>query len=291
MQTNVYREILGFQCLDHIAHQTTDLFLTRCGIQECEAGYSWGPKLRRQYHMHFVMAGKGYLEINDKVYHLQKDQIFLIYPNTVAYYYADDKEPWTYAFISFHGNKAEQYMRQAGFSPEHCTRKCIFPTDQYVDIVRDMLTTHQLTLTNELRRVSMLFQLVSLLTESHLSLCKPSVPTEYLPETYFEHALRYIQLNYQENISIQDIADYIGITRSYLHSIFTQKENLSPQKFLMNFRIAKAKELLSSTDTLIKDIALKVGYSDSLGFSKIFHNLTGLSPSQYRKLTSDSSKS
>lgn len=286
MQVNVYREVLGFQCLDHIAHQTTDLFLTRCGIQECKAGYSWGPKLRRQYHMHFVMAGKGHLEINGTVYHLHKDQIFLIYPNTVAYYYADYDEPWTYAFISFHGNKTEQYMRQAGFSPECCTRECIFPTDQYVGIVRDMLTTHQLTLTNELRRVSMLFQLVSMLTDSHVSLSRSSTPHEYLPETYFEHALQYIQLNYHKNIQIQDIADYIGITRSYLHYIFTKKEKLSPQKFLLNFRMAKAKELLSSTDTLIKDIALNVGYADSLAFSKIFHNQTGLSPSAYREKTS-----
>lgn len=286
MQTNVYREILGFRCLDHIAHQTNDLFLTRCGIQECEAGYSWGPKLRRQYHMHFIMSGKGRLEINGASYDLQKDQIFLIYPNTTAYYCADYDEPWTYAFISFHGNKAEQYMRQAGFSPECCARDCIFPTCQYVDIVRDMLTTHQLTLTNELRRVSMLFQLVSMLTDSHLSLSKSDVPHEYLPETYFEHALQYIQLNYHKNIQIQDIADYIGITRSYLHHIFTRKENLSPQKFLLNYRVAKAKELLSTTDTRIKDVALNVGYADSLAFSKIFRSHTGLSPSAYREQTS-----
>lgn len=248
MKKNVYRNILGFQCLDHITHQTNDLFLTRCGIQECDAGYSWRPKLRRQYHMHFIISGKGHLEINDRSYTLQKDQIFLIYPNTMAYYCADSDDPWTYAFISFHGNKADQYMRQAGFSPENCTRDCIFPTEQYVKIVQDMLTTHQLTLTNELRRISMLFQLFSILTDSYHSISTPSAQHEYLPETYFEHALQHIQLNYGKNIQIQDIADYIGITRSYLHYIFTKKENISPQKFLLNYRMAKAKELLASTD-------------------------------------------
>lgn len=139
-------------------------------------------------------------------------------------------------------------MRQAGFSPENCTRDCIFPTEQYVKIVQDMLTTHQLTLTNELRRISMLFQLFSILTDSYHSISTPSAQHEYLPETYFEHALQHIQLNYGKNIQIQDIADYIGITRSYLHYIFTKKENISPQKFLLNYRMAKAKELLASTD-------------------------------------------
>lgn len=46
METNVYRDIVGFQCLDHIEHQTNDLYLTRCGIQKCDPSFSWGPKLR-----------------------------------------------------------------------------------------------------------------------------------------------------------------------------------------------------------------------------------------------------
>ena len=109
---------------------------------------------------------------------------------------------------------------------------------------------------------------------------------DYLPETYFEHALQYIQLNYNKNIHIQDIADYIGITRSYLHYLFNKKERLSPQKYLLNYRMNMAKKLLSTTDMLIKDVALNVGYEDSLAFSKVFRNHTGLSPSVYRKQTS-----
>ncbi len=290
MPSNVYCDVIGFRCLDHIAHQTNDLFLTRCGIQECEAGYSWGPKLRRQYHMHFVLDGKGYLEIEGSTYVLEKDQIFLIHPNTMAHYYADYDNPWTYAFISFHGNKAEQYMRQAGFSPGCYTRDCVFPTEQYVEIIQSMLLTHQLTITNELRRVSLLFQLFSMLTDSYHSLIDTDAKHEYPPETYFEHALQYIQLNFGENIRIQDIADYIGITRSYLHHLFNKKENLSPQKYLLNYRMAKAKELLSTTDIRITDIASAVGYADSLAFSKIFRNHTGLSPSAYRKQKLDINK-
>lgn len=44
MQTNIYRDVVGFQCLDKIDHQTNDLY--RCGIQQCTPGYSWGPKMR-----------------------------------------------------------------------------------------------------------------------------------------------------------------------------------------------------------------------------------------------------
>lgn len=283
MQTNVYRDTVGFQCLDHIDHQTNDLYLTRCGIHKCEAGYCWGPKMRPQYHMHFILDGKGILEINNTAYNLTQGQIFLIPPNTISRYYPDNDFPWTYAFISFQGNKAEQYLRQAGFSQTRYARNCVLPPEQYADIIRDMLGTHRLTITNELRRVSQLFALFSLLTETNRSSDQEQPYYDYLPETYFEYALQYIQLNYDKNMRIQDIADYIGITRSYLFHLFNKKLKLSPQKYLLNYRINKAKELLSSTDILVKDIAHDVGYEDSLAFSKVFHNATGVSPSAYRK--------
>lgn len=287
MQTNIYRDVVGFQCLDQIDHQTNDLFLTRCGIQQCTPGYSWGPKMRPQYHMHFILEGKGYLEIEGNSFALEKNQIFMIPPNTTAHYYADYTEPWTYAFISFSGNKAEQFARQAGFGFGQFTRDCIIPTEQYVEIIRSMLQTHQLTITNELKRVSQLFYLFSLLTESYNSTSEDDQDYDYLPETYFEHALQYIQLNYSKNIHIQDIADYIGITRSYLHYLFNKKERVSPQKYLLNYRMSQARKLLSTTDMLIKDVALNVGYEDSLAFSKAFRNYTGQSPSTYRKQTSE----
>lgn len=284
MKQNIYRDIVGFQCLDNIEHQTNDLYLTRCGIQKCPSNFSWGPKKRPQYHMHFILDGEGYLKIDQETYHLKTDQIFLIPPNTSAHYYADSQNPWTYAFISFQGNKAKQYARQAGFDTGQYIRDCVLPTEKFAAIVQEMLDTHQLTITNELRRVGLLFTLFSLLTESYSTSAYVSHKRhEYLPETYLEHALQYIQLNYSQNIHIQDIADYIGITRSYLFHLFNKNLKMSPQQYLLNYRIKKAQKLLATSDIFIKEIAYTVGYRDSLAFSKVFHKATGLSPTEYRK--------
>lgn len=285
METNILYDVVGFQCLDQIDHQTNDLYLTRCGIQKCSPNYCLGPKLRPQYHMHFILDGNGYFEIDHHIYHLRKGQIFLIPPNTTSRYYADGQDPWTYAFISFQGNKSAQYMEQAGFAHSPYVRDCAADPEEYAAIVREMLKTHQLTITNELKRVSLLFSLFSMLTSSYHASDSSYIQKhhDYLPETYFEHALQYIHFNYSKSIHIQDIADYIGITRSYLFYIFNKKLQMSPQKYLLNYRMEKAKTLLSSTDTFIKDIARHVGYEDSLAFSKMFRNAAGCSPSDYRK--------
>lgn len=291
MKLNNFYNTIDFQCLDNIAHQTNDLYLTRCGLQHCPPTHSWGPKKRPQYHLHVILDGRGYFEINSNIYHLKQGQIFLIPPNTVSRYYADPCNPWTYAFISFQGNKAETYVQQAGFLQTPYIRDCVLEPSEFSSIIQKMMETTQLTITNELRRVSLLFEFFALLTSTNPS-TQETLKThyDYLPETYFEYALKYIELNYQQNIRIQDIADYIGITRSYLFYLFNRELNMSPKKYLQQYRIEKAKHLLLSSDTFIRDIARNVGYEDSLAFSKIFRSVTGYSPSAYRIHKSDSSK-
>lgn len=282
--SDVYYEIAGFRCLDRISHQCNDIYLTRCGIQQCSPTHTWGPKIRHQYHMHFILNGYGYLEINGEKYALGPGKIFLIPPDTIAHYYVDSKDPWHYAFISFLGDKAEQYLQHAGFADGNLIRDCNIPPEEFSTIIQSMLDAHQLTITNDLKRIGLLFMLFSLLTESTGTGVKSSVSThDYGPETYLEHALQYIQLNYNRNIHITDISDYIGITRSYLCRIFNKELHQSPQKYLLNYRMEKAKSYLSTSSAPIKDIAAKVGYEDSLAFSKMFYNIVGVSPKVYRQ--------
>ena len=101
-------------------------------------------------------------------------------------------------------------------------------------------------------------------------------------EDYVNYAVRFIESNYS-GIKISDVADYIGINRTYLTAIFKAKMHMSPQEYLMHVRMDKSKELLIKTDVPIYVVAKEVGYNDQLAFSKIFRKKYGLSPEQYRK--------
>ena len=181
-------------------------------------------KLRPQYHMHFILDGSGYFEIDHQIHHLKKGQIFLIPPNTQAWALLC-RQPDT-VDLRFYQLSRKQVRTVYGMKaclsryPDHSD------PEEYADVIRKMLKTHQLTITNELCRVSLLFSLFSMLTASSHSADSqyPQKHHDYLPETYFEHALQYIHFNYNKNIHIQDIADYIGITRSYLFCILTRND-------------------------------------------------------------------
>lgn len=291
-KNNSYRNVAGFHCLELIDRNTEDLCLTRCGIQQCPPNYSWGPKTRPQYHMHFVLDGCGYFEIENQKFHLTRGQIFLIPPNISAHYYAASSNPWHYAWVSFVGNKAQSYVRQAGFSPDVFVRDCYLPPEKFSSLIYEMLQAHQMTVTNELKRCGTLFHLFALLTDSKQASASSDGPHyDYSSKTYLEHALQFIQFNFNRNIQISDIADYIGITRSYLFHIFKQNLNIAPKEYLLQYRMDKAKEFLEKTRESIQDIASNVGYHDSLAFSKMFRHVVGESPSQYRKVFLDKTKS
>ena len=79
------------------------------------------------------------------------------------------------------------------------------------------------------------------------------------------------------------LANFVGLNRSYLNSIFKEELGKTLQQYLMEFRILKACELLESDALSIGDVSRSVGYSDQLLFSKVFKRIQGVTPSEYKK--------
>lgn len=100
---------------------------------------------------------------------------------------------------------------------------------------------------------------------------------------YLEWAFSYIDQNFQNNITVASIADSCKIHRNYLCKIFRDQLGVSPQEFLITYRMNKAVQLLKTTSLSIKDIGNAVGYPNQLHFSRAFKNVYGISPSQWRK--------
>lgn len=97
-------------------------------------------------------------------------------------------------------------------------------------------------------------------------------------------AKQYVQENYNRQVSLEDVAEAIGLSPAYLSTMFKKEMGINFSDFLISCRIEAAKELLKTTDLPIAEVAEKVGYTDSRYFSKTFHKVVGLKPSMYRKL-------
>jgi two-component system response regulator YesN len=92
-----------------------------------------------------------------------------------------------------------------------------------------------------------------------------------------------MQRNFQNNLTEDFLASLFYLNRSYLSQIFRKRTGMKFVDYLNQLRIEKAKELLTSTDLKMYQIAKRVGYDNPKYFFRIFKKKTGLTPEQYRK--------
>lgn len=184
--------------------------------------------------------------------------------------------------MGFHGLNAESYLDLAGLSKENpiftFTRGDLLK-DCFLDMVKSF-DGYKYGAT--LRLQSLLYMFFSELIESSR---EDIINTKniYSKNFYIRKAVEYIQNNYMKDISISQLANYIGLNRSYLSSLFKQFLNTSPHKYLSHYRINKACEFLKDKSFSIAEVANMSGYSDPVVFQKFFKNIMGISPNKYRK--------
>ena len=102
-------------------------------------------------------------------------------------------------------------------------------------------------------------------------------------QTTIKYLKEYVENNYIYDISMQEAAEDMGYSDAYFSKLFKQYFNQNFTAYLTEYRIKKAKELLSNTNHSIKDISRMLGYTDSNYFAKIFKRLVGEIPSKYRE--------
>lgn len=95
--------------------------------------------------------------------------------------------------------------------------------------------------------------------------------------------LEYIEKNYKENISLEEIANYVHMNKSYLSHLFKKETQKNIYSYLLDFRMEKAKKLLAETKQSIYQVGCLVGIPDSAYFSKVFKKYTGMTPLEFRK--------
>lgn len=107
--------------------------------------------------------------------------------------------------------------------------------------------------------------------------------SESQPLDLVEQVLAYMERNYMKNIGIGQIAGDLNITQSYLSTLFHKKTGTTFVKYLTRMRITKAKELLMENKLNIQQVAEQVGYYSTRHFTKLFTEIVGVYPSDFKK--------
>lgn len=262
-----------------------DLTLYQFGWERCDPLHSFGPYMRNHYLFHYVISGTGTFigrdsSGTDHEYRVRSGDGFIIFPKQVSSYFADKTHPWEYTWVEFDGMKAKEIVGLAGLSMD---------SPIYHPGMRDLGLELRDTMTNIARSesrsplylIGQLYLFADYLTRSS--------STRYLPphsskiqDFYVKEAMTFIEQNFQNDISVEDIAAFCNLNRNYFGKIFRKAVGKTPQEFLINYRMAKASELLKMTDMTIGSISVAVGYPSQLHFSRAFKNVYGMPPKEWR---------
>ena len=255
-----------------------DAMIYTCGYETCKPSHSYGPVVRSGYLIHYILGGKGIYKTDGRIYQLSGGDAFLIRPNTLIYYEADRYHPWTYTWIGFQGLKMDEYFKRTSLLETPCFH---YDRDDRVRLCHEkMFEAYNLPENRDLMMNSILYEYLYLLASKFP---RKSIPPKEKKISYVEEALRYIEANYAHSVNIQVIADHLNIERTYLYRLFKDITGVSPQEYLLDYRIRRACSLLKETDLPVSDIARSVGYGDALYFSRLFKQKKGSPPSEYRK--------
>lgn len=244
-----------------------DITIYQYGYQQCEPFHTFGPAMRNHYLIHYIISGTGVYragtEKSEAEYHLHAGQAFLIEPNKVIHYTADEKDPWEYMWIEFDGLKAKEYVNHAGLSHESPIYNSINEEGKkkvyaYLSYIID----HPDSPAPEIMGYTYLF--FSALIES--SKTARALPKNDIKKFYIQSTVDFIENYYMKDISVEDMAANLSLNRSYFSKLFKKMTQKSPQEFLITYRIHKSCEFLRSTDMTIAQISPLVGYTNQFHF-------------------------
>lgn len=253
----------------------------RAGRSIAKPNYSVGPKRIECYSLHFVEEGKVCVEFDGSRAQLQQGDLFCLFPGrTYNYRMLPADATLQMRWIALDGDRVRPLLERAGLKPEMPVM-----TDRYTGTVKQsveqlihaLAEAQKWTQSRSLRLYSLVYALFAgLIPDS-------PVPHTAKPVAWIRECMDFMELHATEGITVQQVADFAGVHRSYFSGVFTAQVGISPVKYILNIRMEKAQRLLRETDATITEIALSLGYPSLYTFTRAFKNCFNVSPLAVRK--------
>jgi AraC-like DNA-binding protein len=252
----------------------------RAGRSLAKPNYRVGPKRIECYSFHFIHAGKLRLKYGGKAVTLQSGDLFCLFPDRTYYYEMAPAElTLRMSWLALDGERVPPLLKLIGLSPDKpYLEKAVTP-----QVKKTAEQTIQLLSGLERWNPAAALELQGLINRLFAGfLAGCSRPRFAESAGWLKECLAYMELHATEGITVQQVADYAGLHRSYFSQAFTQHFGISPAKYLQKIRMDKAIRLLEDTDASVTEIAFTLGYSNLGSFTRAFKMYCDIPPQAVR---------
>lgn len=259
------------------------LDVVKCGQEYCNSNKRSQVGVRPFYSLHFVLFGKGVLKDGSgKEYHINKNEIFLLYENEFYDYHPDEFEPWSYIWVDFTGEEIDKFLLLCGFEKDNLVKRGK-DFNEYVEMMRRMYEAYDATEVQQLRISAYLMLILGKLIEQEQE--KKLSLRELRKVKTLRDIIVYINNNYASAaLTNEIIASVNGMSVRSLNLLFSEVLDMSPVEYILNYKISLACEKLARPDMTINEVAKEAGFDDSKYFARVFKKIKGITPSEYAQL-------
>lgn len=230
------------------------------------------------YTWHFILSGRGRLEIGGVSYDLSEGESFFIPPNTEMRYFPDPVEPWEYVWFAFGGTPSAQYGEKMGYSITAPTRPLAHFGRVKSLIRRTIDGLHDGTL-GYFGVLSVFYELMDILVSDRRPRTAISAVRELIDESFTI-----------TDFTVEKLCLDSGFSHSQLLRLFKEEYGRTIRDYLIDKRLERARVLLETTELSVYSIALSSGFSDDVHFMKSFKRRFGATATEYRRRYTDSAK-
>ncbi|NOU65869.1 AraC family transcriptional regulator [Paenibacillus sp. LMG 31461] len=232
------------------------------------------------YSLHFVISGKGYVEIEGQSYTLQKGDAFLFPPYQEQRYSSSKDDPWDVRWVHFYGDQIKEFLLEKGFLRNLWTLKRNAELEKAFNELLLEAEAHQILRPTQL---STLMYMILCEFMSYASPLTVNRGTESVDRILA--LLPEMQRRACEPFNLEEWAELTGVSTYYFCKIFRKATSMTPLSFITLCRIQFAKQrLIEKENWPIKDIAGEAGYTSASYFNQRFHEHEGMTPSEFRSL-------
>ncbi|WP_270567117.1 AraC family transcriptional regulator [Clostridium beijerinckii] len=233
------------------------------------------------YVIGFIDNGKRYLSCKNKQYIIETGDLILFNPGDIHTCEQIDDRTLDYRCI----NIKKDVMKKITFE---ITGKEYLPNFMEFVLFRNELTSslkelHLMIMEEEknLKKEELFLFIIEQLIREYSNPVSEMTIQEASAE--IKTVCDYLENNYMENITLNQLSNLTGLSKYYLLHSFTKQKGISPYNYLQTIRIGKAKKMLEQGVAPI-DVAFKTGFTDQSHFTNFFKKLIGLTPKQYMNI-------
>jgi AraC-like DNA-binding protein len=260
----------------------SDIVVLNAGWALAAPDYKVGPRVLPFYNVVMVKEGRGTFQWADRSFPLGPGTAFFVFPGIMHSWTTDSEEPLKVYYVALNGRAVESMLVvRIGVDPETPIMALQDHLDELCKLVQQMIS--QLNSSVDTESVWFVRGYAWMLMSWLLRLGpKASHREKRVGTTIVKRALGLIEAQFDMDMSIDQLAQYLHVSPSYLHGVFRRETGKSPHSYLTEIRIGRSKKLLVDTDLKIEEVASSVGISDPAYFSRLFRRQVGMSPRSFR---------